>query len=162
MLNDMERVIALGLAALALIVPVRAFYRRFNLIRFGRNNPSGAPEALEQRLKRFFLYVPGQWGNLRNVTKSDLAGLQHLFIFWPVVVLSLNYLIFLFIGELFGITDFLRENIAVRALLVVSDLMAFFLVAALTSGLVRRGLLKPARLGPDFETGTFSLTCLSG
>lgn len=155
-----ERVLSLFLLLVVASVAVRTLYRRYSLIRSGRPVPPGDQSA-EGALARFLVYVPGQWSNIRSISGKDLAGIQHLMLFWGAIFFALYYLLFFIIGEGFGFAAQIRENLPARIFLSVTEILGLLLVVALVWGVIRRSLLKPGRLGPDFEETLFLLITVS-
>ncbi|TWJ11350.1 Fe-S oxidoreductase [Geobacter argillaceus] len=153
-LTSPERLALFLLLGVVALMAARTVYRRCALIGQGRS-VSPVAEPAGERLKRFLLYVPGQLSNLRSVSLSDPAGIQHLVLFWGGIILSLYYLIFFFAGDGFGLQNLIRENLPARVFLAVTEILALLLLIALAWGVFRRTVLRPGRLGPDFEGGLF-------
>ncbi len=153
-LTSPERLALFLLLGVVALMAAWTVCRRCALIGQGRSvapvdEPSGG------RLKRFLLYVPGQLSNLRGVSLSDPAGIQHLVLFWGGIILSLYYLIFFIVGDGFGVQNLVRENFPARIFLAVTEILGVLLLVALAWGVFRRTVLRPGRLGPDFEGGLF-------
>jgi Fe-S oxidoreductase len=141
-------------------IAARTIYRRCSLI--GQGRPVGqSDEAVGGRFSRFLLYVPAQWSNVRNVSRRDLAGIQHLMLFWGGMILPLYYLFFFFVGDGLALQGPLRDNAVARIFLPVAEIFALLVMIALAWGVARRTLLKPARLGPDFEATLFLVITVS-
>lgn len=159
-LTSPERTVALLLLLSVAALAVWTVYRRFALIRSGRPVPA-APEGTGGALGRFLLYVPGQWSNIRNLGFKDLAGLQHLMLFWGAIFFFLYYALFFFLGDGLGFAAVVRENSPARVFLALTEIFGILLIVALVWGLARRTVLKPARLGPNFEGGLFAAITLA-
>lgn len=152
------------LAALILLlavsgVAVRTLMRRVAVVLDGRG---AAVQEGGLDFGRFLLYVPGQWTNIRNISFNDLAGVQHLMLFWGAICFACYYGIFFFLGEGFGLSELLRANPLAQFFLPVTEIFGVLLVVALVWGLLRRAALKPARLGPHFEVGMFLAIAAAG
>ena len=158
-MNVIERTIFWLLLAIASGISCYRIYFLFRLIRMGKE--TGRFDHLANRARSVLLYVLGQWSNLKNISPRDLAGFGHLFIFFGVIVFSINYIIFLFIGEGLGISETMRNSVFSHYFLYLSDIVGLLLLIAIASAAVRRGILKPARLGPNFDSGVFFALALS-
>ncbi|MBL7204124.1 MAG: (Fe-S)-binding protein [Desulfobacteraceae bacterium] len=152
-MNVIERTIFWLLLAIALGISGKRVYFLFRLIKMGKETREFG--NLEKRIKTVLFYVLGQWSNLKNISTRDLAGFGHLFIFFGVIVFSINYTIFLFIGEGLGISETIRSNVFAHYFLCLSDITGLLLLIAIASAAVRRGILRPVRLGPNFDAGIF-------
>ena len=152
-MNVIERSVFWLLLAIALGISGHRIYILFRLIMMGEKT-----EKLDQLGKRattVMSYVLGQWSNLKNISLRDLAGFGHLFIFFGVIVFSINYVVFLFIGEGLGVSETIRNSVFAHYFLYGTDIMGLLLLIAIVSAAVRRGILRPARLGPNFDAGIF-------
>lgn len=154
-LTSPERMAALLLLLAVAILAVSIVCRRVALIRSGRP-VAAAPEGTGGALARFLLYVPGQWSNIRNLSIKDLAGIQHLMLFWGALFFFVYYALFFFVGDALGFASLLRGSALAQGFLGLTELFGVLLIVALIWGLARRTLLKPARLGPHFEGGLFA------
>ncbi len=152
-MNVIERSVFWLLLAIALGISSHRIYILFRLIKMGKETERF--DHLGTRAKSVLVYVLGQWSNLKNISFGDLAGFGHLFIFFGVIVFSINYIIFLFIGEGLGISETIRGNVFAHYFLYLSDITGLLLLIAIVSAAVRRGILRPARLGPNFDAGIF-------
>lgn len=155
-----ERVAFLTLLILFGGVALRTYYRRFALIRLGRTAAPAAGGA-PGRWKRFLVYVPGQWSNIRTISRKDLGGAQHLVLFWSAICLAGYYLFFLVLGEGLGAFAVARESAMAHGYLLVTEILGVLILLALGWGLVRRTVTKPARLGPDYEERLFLFITLA-
>lgn len=160
-LTLLERIIFVLLLISTLGTAFVTFRRRYVLVRSGK--PPAAPgDTPGERLRRWLLYVPGQWCNLGNLTRGNPAGILHVFLFWGVLVFFLYYFLFVFLGDALGFSRMIRTGSFSLAFLRVSDIMGVLLIIALIWGLARRMLLRPGRLGPHFELTAFTLITLLG
>ena len=76
------------------------YYRVIHLIRQGKS--VARFDHLWERLKGATIIVLGQRRVLQRVPAKDWAGLGHAIIFWGFLSFSLSYLIFIFIGSIWG------------------------------------------------------------
>lgn len=152
-MNVIERTIFWLLLAIALGISGKRAYFLFRLIKIGKETREFG--NLWKRIKTVLFYVLGQWSNLKNISTRDLAGFGHLFIFFGVIVFSINYTLFLFIGQGLGISETIRNSVFSNYFLYLSDIVGLFLLIAIASAAVRRCILKPDRLGPNFDSGIF-------
>jgi Fe-S oxidoreductase len=156
-----ERVTFLILLALAAGIAVKTLLRRATVVRSGRPVvESGEPQA--ERIRRLLRYVPGQWCNIQNISSRELAGVQHLFLFFGAACLGVYYGLFVILGDGLGFSALLYHNRLARGFVHLSEVFAVLILVGLWWGVIRRAIVKPARLGPDFEVGTFLKITLGG
>ena len=157
-MNTTERIIFWLLLAMVVGISSHRVHFLVRLIRLGKGTIEF--NHLTKRIRSVLIYVLGQWSNIKNISPKDLAGLGHLVIFWGVVLFSINYFIFLFIGEGVGFSIEIRNTILSHYFLYLSEIMGLFLLLAIVSATVRRCIMKPARLGPHFDSGIFFILTL--
>lgn len=133
----------------------------YRTIKMGRRKRNEGFENPGERIKTLLSYVLGQRCNTKNVTWRDLAGLGHMIIFWGVVLFTVYYFVFLFIGDGFGIDGAIRKLAVTPYFVYLMEIVAIFILIAMSFAAGRRALIRPARLGPDFEIPTFLLITLS-
>ena len=159
MLTVFEKTVFLFLITLSLINALRINRRRWAQIRLGRKSLKPKDNTAAGR-RRILLYVLGNWCGLKTLGRNNLAGIQHLFIFWGVLFFGIGYFLTIFTGDILGADRVVQHISILRPVLYVGELLGVFLLIGLTWGLIRRILIRPGRLGPDFEAGTFSLIVL--
>ena len=103
------------------------------------------------RLKFMIGYVLPQKCSLKTVSKKDIAAIGHALIFWGFLAFLLSYLIYIFIGDGFGISEAIRSTTFSKYFLLVVDIAGVFVALAIIWAAVRRYILKPARLEPSPE-----------
>ncbi len=155
-----DRIVLFSLLFAVACMAVRTLFRRYSLIRRGRS-AAMEQERFGSKVKRFLLYVPGQWSNIRDISWKDPGGLQHFILFWGALFFSIYYLLFFIVGEGFGVPGLVRENLPARIFLPVTEIFGLLLIVALGWGLVRRAILKPVRLGPEYEGMLYFLITMS-
>jgi hypothetical protein len=158
-MSNIERVVfwVLFLAALGISGRRLAFY--FRSLRRGKGRlPHDQPLT---RLKAVMTHVVGQRPNLKSASLKDLAGPGHLLIFWGAIILAVYFILLVFIGEGFGLSDSIRSTFAARLLLTLSDIFSILLAVGMLAAALRRSILKPERLGPDFDSKLFWALTLS-
>jgi len=152
-MDQAERIIFWLLFCSALGIFCRRVSALICLIRSGKE---GEPLAhIGARTKTTVGYVLGQCSLLKSTSPRDLAGFGHFFIFWGALVFLGNYVVFVFLGEGLGITEALRNAAVSHYFLWLSDIAGLLLLTALVCAVVRRCILNPPRLGPNFDGGMF-------
>ena len=152
-MSELERVVfwLLLVAALGLSGRRLAFY--FRSIRKGKGRlPRNQPIM---RLKAVMTHVVGQWPNFKTASTKDLAGPGHLLIFWGSVILAVYFILLVFIGEGLHLSDSIRSTFIARLLLGLSDIFSLLLAIGMLAAALRRSILKPERLGPNFDSKLF-------
>lgn len=150
-----------ALFALALGIFFRRMFYLYRILRLGQmENRFDQPG---RRLKTVLAYVVPQWCNLKSVSRRDLAGIGHFFIFWGFVLFLLSYLIYIFIGEGFGISDTIEGSAFSHYFLYILDIAGLLVVAGIIWGAIRRYIIRPERLKSEIsaEAGIILLMILS-
>jgi Fe-S oxidoreductase len=136
---------------LALALFAQRAYRLFRFLRLGQGE--SRLDRLGARLGTMLAYVFLQRCSLRRLSLRDRAGLGHFFIFWGFVLFSLNYVVFIFVGDGLGLSQVLRDNTLSLYFSYVVDLAGLFVLVAIIWAAVRRYLVRPPRLEPSAEAG---------
>jgi Fe-S oxidoreductase len=159
MLTVAEKIGFAALISLSAGASALTYRKRWKLIRQGRPVPESV-EGKADGWRRVLAYVPGQWYGLKNLATGDLAGIQHLFLFWGSILFLGSCLIVNILGDVLGFHAYVRGWTIFRTLLFAGDIAGGLVLVALSWGLLRRIFLRPSRLGPDFEVGLYLLICL--
>ena len=124
------------------------YFRVIRLIRQGKNEARFDHPL--QRLKGALIIVLAQRRVLQRVPARDLAGLGHAIIFWGFLSFSLSYLIFIFVGSVWG--SFPEKFLTTSGVRVYSrylDILAAVLLVMMGWAVVRRWAVRPQRLSFD-------------
>ncbi|MCL0106814.1 heterodisulfide reductase-related iron-sulfur binding cluster [Thermodesulfovibrionales bacterium] len=139
-----EYVIFWGLSALALGL----FLRRIHLL--GRYLLLGKEDKkftnIAKRISIALVHVVGQWGQFKNMSVSDRAGLGHAFIAWGFLIFVVYYLLFIIIATGFGISEMMKDNLFFFYYSWVMDIVAPLVIIGAAWGIIRRYIVKPPRL----------------
>ncbi len=135
--------IALALFAQRVLLLVR-------LLRLGR------PERrFDRRLHRIagMLAIPfSQKSNLKHLSLRDVAPLGHAFMFWGLGIFVIGYVVFLGLGAGFGLFPIMSGSDFERTFFSIMDIVGIFILAAMVAVIVKRYVLKPARLHREEST----------
>jgi len=82
----------------------------------------------------------------KNVTRRDWAGIGHSLMVWGFLLFVTYYLLFIVIASGFGISEAMESNWFYVVLCWVTDIIAPFIVIGALWGIIRRYLVRPARL----------------
>ena len=124
------------------------YYRVIRLIRQGKN-VARFDQPL-RRLRGAATIVLGQRKVLQRVPARDWAGIGHAVIFWGFLSFSLSYLIFIFVGSVWGtFPEKLLTTTGARVYSQYLDILAAVLLVMLAWALIRRWAVKPRRLSFD-------------
>ncbi|MBT3363749.1 MAG: (Fe-S)-binding protein [Chloroflexi bacterium] len=133
-----------GLFAVAVAV---ASYRLRQLIQYLSVGKRDAKLTdIVKRIASALFHVVGQWCGFKNVSRKDRAAIGHVLIVWGFFLFVLYYFLFIVIGAGFGIYNAMQNN---TFFLVYSWFMNIFAVLIITGiiwGIIRRFVIKPARL----------------
>ncbi len=152
-MGAIEELVFWSLLVVALVIAFKRLYFLYSLIRIGKSE--GRVTHFFKRAWTTFVYVLAQKCNFKNISKSDLAGIGHLAIFWGAIVFVVNFIIFFFIGDAIGISESLRQSTFAHYFLYTSDIFGLLILLAMVWAVIRRCIVRPERLGPDFERGVF-------
>ena len=119
-------------------------YRLFSWIRLGayENRFDHLGKRLMVMMEQVFL----QNCSLKSVSKKDLSGIGHAFIFWGFLTFLLNYLIYIFIGDGLGLLETIRNTTFSRYFLLIIDIAGFLAALAVIWAAIRRYIIRPERL----------------
>lgn len=84
--------------------------------------------------------------SLKSVSKKDMAGIGHAFIFWAFLIFLVSYIIYIFIGDGLGISEIIRNTSFSRYFSLAVDIAGFLAVLAVIWAALRRYIIKPERL----------------
>ena len=87
-----------------------------------------------------------QWCQLKNLTFKDRASIGHAFMFWGFATFVLFYFLFIILGAGFGLAETLEHTSLFFYYAWVMDIMAVFVMVGAAWGIIRRYVVKPARL----------------
>lgn len=127
-------------------------YRGYHLYRLARLG--GYENRFDQIGNRIWLaisHVFPQVCSLKNISLHDVAPLGHALIFWGFLLFLLNYIIYIFIGAGFGISEAIENTAFTRIFLSVLDIAAPIVAIGIIWAAIRRYIVKPARLEPSGE-----------
>lgn len=152
-MSELERIVFWLLFVAALGISGRRLALYYRCIRKGNGRlPHDQPML---RLRAVMTHVLGQWPNFKNASIKDLAGPGHLLIFWGAIVMALYFVLLVLIGEGVHLSDSIRSSSAALLLLAFCDVFALLLPIGMLAAALRRTILRPNRLGPDFDTTLF-------
>jgi len=124
-------------------------YQLFSLI--GLGGYENRFDHLGRRLMVMIGLVFPQVCSLRSVSKKDIAGIGHAFIFWGFLLFLLSYLIYVFVGDGLGLSEAIRNTTFSRYFSLILDIAGFVVALAIIWAVIRRYILRPARLEPTGE-----------
>jgi len=130
-------VIAVGLFA-------RRAYFLFRLMSLGK--PTGEFGSMPKRILIAVVNVFGQWAQFKNLSIKDRSSVGHAFLFFGFLIFAPFYLIFIIIGGGFGISEALENTSFFYYYAWVMDIVAPFVIIGALWGIIRRYIVKPARL----------------
>jgi len=91
-------------------------------------------------------HVVGQWCQFRNFSLKDRATLGHVFMAWGFFLFATYYLLFIIVGEGFGISEVIEKNSFYAYYSWIMDIAAPFIIIGAAWGIIRRYVIKPQRL----------------
>jgi len=150
--NTIGYVLFWGLFAIALAVfalRVRTLRRYLYLGKSDEKFTHIVPRVLSA-----LAYVVGQKCSLKNVSRNDKAGIGHVFIVWGFFLFVLYYLFFIVLS--FGVGLHALEHTSFFYYYVwFMDFAALFVFAGALWAIVRRYIVKPARLKGESDRDAF-------
>jgi len=133
-----------GITAIAFGLFSRRIYQLSRFLFLGRRE-----EKFGHTIKRIFVtigHVIGQWSQFKNLSLKDRSGLGHVFMAWGFLTFILYYLLFIIIGTGFNVLHVLEENAFYVYYTWIMDIAAPLIMLAALWGIIRRYIVKPARL----------------
>ena len=133
-----------GLTALAAGIFLFRGYQLLRLLSLGRGG-----ERLGHIIKRTLAAVGHliiQQCQFKNITRRDRGGVGHLLMVWGFLLFVIYYLTFIVIASGFGISDTMEHNQVYGYYCWVMDIVAPFIVIGALWGIIRRYIIRPARL----------------
>lgn len=98
------------------------------------------------RISRLLAIPIGQVSNLKHLGPRDLAPLGHAVMFWGLGVFLVGYVVFLGFGAGFGLFPLMSGSAFEKTFFSILEVLGIFILAAMVAVLVKRYILKPARL----------------
>ncbi len=147
------------LFAIAFGLFARRVYFLFRLMRLGQGE--NCFDSIGHRIKAMLVEVFPQWCNLRSITGKDLAGMGHALLFWGFALFFIGYIIFIGLGEGFGLSTVLEGSTFEIVYSSILDIAGLFVIAAVVWAAVRRYIVRPERLEINAEAGVILLLVFS-
>jgi Fe-S oxidoreductase len=149
-----------GLTALAAGIFLFRGYQLLRLLSLGRGG-----EKIGHIIKRTFVAIGhfiAQQCQFKNITRRDRGGVGHLFMVWGFLLFVLYYIFFIVIASGFGISDTMEHTRVYGYYCWVMDIVAPFILIGALWGIIRRYIVRPARLEGQqtFEAMFILLTVL--
>jgi Fe-S oxidoreductase len=122
-------------------------FRIYKLLRYLSLGKSGL--GIGHAVKRTLTatgHVIGQWCQFKNFSLKDRATLGHVFMAWGFLIFAIYYLLFIIIGEGFGIEEVIEKNSFYAYYSWIMDIVAPFIIIGAAWGIIRRYVIKPPRL----------------
>jgi ferredoxin len=137
-------------ATIALVIFVQRAYRLYRFLRLG--GKENRFDRLGKRAILFLTNVLGQWCTLRSISKKDLSGMGHFFMFWAFVLFFMNYA-YLFIWGGWHKSGSLTElgNLFSSVFSSTLEPLALLAIGAVIWALCRRYIVRAERLERGFE-----------
>ncbi len=139
------------------------FAQRMNyllkLMRLGKAEKR--PGSMVERVRTAFVEVVPQWCNLKSVTRKDLAGLGHAFMFWGFSFFLLSYVIFIGFAGGFGLSSVIEGTTFETVYLSILDIAGVLVALAIIWAAIRRYIVRPERLEPSVEAGIILIVVFS-
>ena len=140
---------ALFAAAFGMFLQRSVFLIR--LLRTG--HPLKRSDNLGRRLISMLNEVLLQRCNLKFVTREDRSGLGHAFMFWGFSLFFVSYLVFIGFSAGFGLYPHIDGSPFETVYFSILDIAGICVIAAVIWAVIRRYVLKPARLKTSPEAG---------
>jgi Fe-S oxidoreductase len=139
------------LFAVALGLFVQRLYFLLRLMRLGK--PENRFDKMGQRIKNMLVQVGTQQCTLKSVTRKDIAGIGHAFLFWGFSFFLLSYIIFIGFAGGFGLANVLTGNTFETVFSSILDIAGLMVTIAIVWAAIRRYIVRPERLEMSAEAG---------
>lgn len=87
-----------------------------------------------------------QWCTLKSVSRKDLAGIGHAFMFWGFGLFIVGYFIFIGLWGGFGLSIPFGGSAFEKVYLSILDMAALLVIVAVIGAIIKRYITKPERL----------------
>jgi len=132
------------LFAIAFGLFAQRLYLLFRLVRLGKQEHRF--DRIGYRITYALSVVSSQWCSLKNVSRKDLAGIGHAFMFWGFGLFVVYYFIFIGLGEGFGLSTLFVGGAFDRVFHSIMDIVALVVLLAVIGAIIKRYITKPERL----------------
>ena len=146
-MSPVELAIFWVLFVVAVSLFLRRVYHLWRCLFLGRKEVQFG--QMVKRLLPTVFIVLGQWCQFKNLSKKDRASIGHVFMAWGFMIFVIYYLIFIIIGTGFAISETLENTRFFFYYEWVMDIAAPFIVIGALWGIIRRYIVKPARLAGE-------------
>jgi Fe-S oxidoreductase len=147
------------LFAIAISLFAKRLYLLFRIMRLGKQE--NRFDHIGQRIKTMLVQILPQWCSLRSVTRKDLAGLGHAFLFWGFSCFLISYIVFIGLAEGFGLYPVLMGNTFEIIFSTILDIAGLCVMAAMIWAAIRRYIVRPERLELSVEAGVIMVLVFS-
>jgi Fe-S oxidoreductase len=134
----------------AFVLFTRRAYLLIRLIRLGKKE--NRFDSLVYRTIRMLWVTVSQWCSLKNVSRKDLSGIGHAFMFWGFVLFVIGYFILIGLWGGFGLARPFAGGAFERVYLSILDIAALLFIAAVIVSIIKRYIIKPERLEREEST----------
>ncbi|HEX74414.1 MAG TPA: (Fe-S)-binding protein [Dehalococcoidia bacterium] len=132
------------LFAIALVLFAQRVYLLFRLILLGQKE--NRFNSIIRRIIYMLVVTLSQWCSLKSVTRQDRAGIGHTFMFWGLSLLLIYYIIFIGLGDGFGLYKLLEGTTFKTVYSSIMDIAALLITLAVIWAAIRYYIIKPDRL----------------
>ncbi|MFC1990969.1 (Fe-S)-binding protein [Chloroflexota bacterium] len=105
------------------------------------------------RIKSMLVETVAQWCSLKSLTRRDLAGVGHAFMFWGFLLFFISYVVFIGISGGFGLSVLSSGSTFEKVYSLILDVAGLAVIASVVWAVTRRYILKPERLKTSAEAG---------
>ena len=119
-------------------------YFLFRLMRLGKQE--NRFDRIGQRIICMLSVTFSQWCTLKSVSRKDLAGIGHAFMFWGFGLFVVGYFIFIGLWGGFGLSIPFVGSAFERVYLSILDMAALLIIVAVIGAVIKRYITKPERL----------------
>ncbi len=142
--NALGYVLFWGLFAIALAVFSYRARQLWQYLSLGKQD--ARIDQVAKRVVTALVHVVGQWCGFKNVSRQDRAALGHVLIAWGFFFFVFYYFLYIIIGAGFGIYNSIQNNTFFLVYSWFMNIFAVLIIAGVIWGLIRRFIIRPARL----------------
>jgi len=147
------------LFAIAFGLFVKRFYLLYRLMCLGKQE--NRFDRIGERIKAMLVEVVPQWCTLKTLTRNDLAGLAHAFLFWSFSLFFISYIIFIGLAGGFGLSSVIERTPFETVYFSILDIAALLVTLVLIAAAIRRYIIRPPRLQPTAEAAIILMMVFS-
>jgi len=136
---------------IAFFLFARRVYLLFRLLRLGQRE--NRFDKIGHRIKLALFDVVLWWCSLKYIRRKEIDGIGHTFLLCGFGLFIIGYIIFIGLGDGFGLSRVLAGSKFEKAYFSILDIAGLLVIIALAWAVIKRYIVKPTRLEESTKEG---------